>query len=170
MPWQDVLAVVNARLPGSRRWTLQRLVRAAKAYVAEGLLPEAVLERAPGRRKDDRLPVLVAAMRAARPDVTLQRCATCLRRCASQRPADVRRGIRRLSRRSSNEPNDWGFRLRGSPQPLLAAAINSARAALRADDCEGKAIRAGARRRDQHRAQPANRLSSADGPTGERRT
>ena len=72
MPWQDVLAVVNSRLPESRRWTLQRLVRAAKAYVAEGFLPETVLERASGRRKDDRLPVLVAAMRSARPDVTLQ--------------------------------------------------------------------------------------------------
>ena len=72
MPWQDVLAVVNSRLPDSRRWTLQRLMRAAKAYVAEGFLPETVMERAAGRRKDDRLPVLVAAMRAARPDVTLQ--------------------------------------------------------------------------------------------------
>ena len=72
MPWQDVLAVVNSRLPDSRRWTQQRLVRAARAYVAEGLLPETVLERASGRQKDDRLPVLVAAMRAARPDVTLQ--------------------------------------------------------------------------------------------------
>ena len=72
MPWQDVLAVVNSRLPDSRRSTLQRLVRAARAYVAEGLLPESVLERAAMRRKDDRLPTLVAAMRAARPDVTLQ--------------------------------------------------------------------------------------------------
>ncbi len=69
MPWQDVLAIVNSRLPETRRWTLQRLMRAAKAYVAEGFLPETVLERASGRRKDDRLPVLVAAMRAARPDV-----------------------------------------------------------------------------------------------------
>jgi DNA invertase Pin-like site-specific DNA recombinase len=72
MPWQDVLSVVNSRLPESRRWTLQRLMRASKAYVAEGFLPETVIERASGRRKDDRLPVLVAAMRAARPDVTLQ--------------------------------------------------------------------------------------------------
>ena len=72
MPWQDVLAVVNSRLPDSRHWTLQRLVRAAKAYVAEGLLPKDVLERAAARRKDDRLPTLVIAMRAVRPDVTLQ--------------------------------------------------------------------------------------------------
>ena len=72
MPWQDVLSVVNSRLPESRRRTLQRLVRAAKAYVAEGFLRETVLERPSGRRKDDRLPELVAAMRAARPDVTLQ--------------------------------------------------------------------------------------------------
>ena len=72
MPWQDVQEVVNSRLPDSRRWTLQRLVRAARAYAAEGLLPEAVLERAAARRKDDRLPTLVVAMRASRPDVTLQ--------------------------------------------------------------------------------------------------
>ncbi len=72
MPWQDVLSVVNSRLPESRRWTLQRLMRAAKAYVSEGFLPETVMDRASGRRKDDRLPVLVAAMRAARPGVTLQ--------------------------------------------------------------------------------------------------
>ena len=70
-PWQDVLAVVNSRLPDSRRWTLQRLVRATRAFVAEGQLPEAVLERATMRRKDDRLPTLVAAMQASRPDVTL---------------------------------------------------------------------------------------------------
>ena len=72
MPWQDVLAVVNSRLPDSRRWTLQRLVCAARACVAEGLLLEVVLERATARRKDDRLPTLVAAMRASRPDVTLR--------------------------------------------------------------------------------------------------
>ena len=69
--WQDVLAVVNSRLPVAAL-DLQRLVRASRAYVAEGLLPEAVLERAAARRKDDRLPTLVAAMRAARPEVTLQ--------------------------------------------------------------------------------------------------
>ena len=64
--------MVNSRLPDSRRWTLQHLVRAAKAYVAGGLLSETVLELSSRRRKDDRLPTLIAAMRAARPDVTLQ--------------------------------------------------------------------------------------------------
>ena len=80
MPWQDVLSVVNSRLPESRRWKLQRLVRAAKAYVAEGFLPETVLERAAGQRKDDRLPVLDAAMRSARSDVTLQEMCVVLER------------------------------------------------------------------------------------------
>ncbi len=39
MPWQDVLAVMNSRLPDSRCRTLQRLVRATRAYVTEELLP-----------------------------------------------------------------------------------------------------------------------------------
>ena len=106
MPWQDVLAVVNSRLPESRRWTLQRLVRAAKAYVAEGFLPETVLERASGRRKDDRLPALVAAMRAARPDVTLQEMCDMLeamreptpRGRASWHPSSVRSLLDRAKR------------------------------------------------------------------------
>ncbi|MBW7861516.1 MAG: recombinase family protein [Rhodocyclaceae bacterium] len=72
MAWEDVLRIVNAPLPESRRWTHGRLLRAVNAYVREGFLPEAVLGRAGRREQDDRLPALVAAIRGADPDITLQ--------------------------------------------------------------------------------------------------
>ena len=56
-----------------------------------------------GRRDDGRATVclywLPRCVRHVRTSPS-RRCATCLRRCASQRPVDVRRGIRPLSRRS----------------------------------------------------------------------
>lgn len=70
--WEDVLRVVNAPLPAERRWSQARLVRAVRAYVAEGLLPAEVLGRAPRRDGADRLPALVAAIRGADPQITLQ--------------------------------------------------------------------------------------------------
>lgn len=72
MPWEDVLRVINAPLPEARRWTQGRLMRAVKAYVRDGFLPEAVLGRARRTETDDRLPALVAAIRGADPDITLQ--------------------------------------------------------------------------------------------------
>ena len=70
--WEDVLRVVNAPLPSERRWSQARLLRAVRAYVAEGLLPADVLGRAARRPEDDRLPALVAAIRGADPGITLQ--------------------------------------------------------------------------------------------------
>lgn len=72
MAWEDVLRIVNAPLPEARRWTQPRLVRAVRAYVANGFLPASVLDRAPRAQSDDRLPALVAAIRGADPDITLQ--------------------------------------------------------------------------------------------------
>jgi DNA invertase Pin-like site-specific DNA recombinase len=73
MPWEDVLRIVNAGLPpGRSRWTQARLIRAVRRYVAEGFLPDSVLGRAPRAETDDRLPALVAAIRGADPDITLQ--------------------------------------------------------------------------------------------------
>jgi len=72
MAWEDVLRLVNAPLPAGRRWTQSRLLRAVKAYVANGFLPPTVLGRAPRSDTDDRLPALVAAIRGADPDITLQ--------------------------------------------------------------------------------------------------
>ncbi len=72
MPWEDVLRIVNAPLPPDRRWSQGRLLRAVKAYVHDGFLPAAVLGRARRRDTDDRLPAIVAAIRGADPEITLQ--------------------------------------------------------------------------------------------------
>lgn len=72
MAWEDVLRIVNAPLPEARRWTQSRLLRAVKAYVRDGFLSEAVLGRAGRRETDDRLPAIVAAIKGADPDITLQ--------------------------------------------------------------------------------------------------
>lgn len=76
LPWQDVVRAINARLPdGTRKWTQARLIRAARRYVRDGLLPAEVLDRAPRRPGDDRLLVLVAGLRRAGPDLTLAQIA-----------------------------------------------------------------------------------------------
>jgi len=59
-------------LPADRRWTQARLLRAVKAYVRDRFLPETVLDRAARRDTDDRLPAIVAAIKGADPDITLQ--------------------------------------------------------------------------------------------------
>jgi DNA invertase Pin-like site-specific DNA recombinase len=73
MAWEDVLSVVNSGLPrDARPWTEPRLIRAANNFVREGLLPAAILGRAMQTEKDDRLPAIVAAIKGADPNVTLQ--------------------------------------------------------------------------------------------------
>lgn len=72
MPWEDVLRLVNAPLPPDRRWTQPRLIRAVRAYVRDGFMPKTVLGRAARQEADDRLPAIIAAMKSADPDITLQ--------------------------------------------------------------------------------------------------
>ena len=72
MPWEDVLRIINAPLPQSRQWTQARLLRAVRAYVRDGFLAQTVLDRARRSDADDRLPALVAAIKGADPDITLQ--------------------------------------------------------------------------------------------------
>ena len=72
MAWEDVLRIINAPLPEARRWTQGRLLRAVKAYVRDGFLPEPVLGRAGRREANDRLPAIIAAIKGADPDITLQ--------------------------------------------------------------------------------------------------
>lgn len=71
-PWEDVVRVINAQLPSERRWTQARLLRAVKAYVRDGFLPDTVLGRARRTEAEDRLPAIIAAMKGADPDITLQ--------------------------------------------------------------------------------------------------
>ena len=64
----------RTRLLGTRTgqpWTVERLKRAARRYVRDGLLPATVLDRAPRRTADDRLLAIIAGMRHADPDLTL---------------------------------------------------------------------------------------------------
>ena len=72
MAWEDVVRLINAPLPRDRHWTQARLLRATRAYVRDGFLPPDVLKRAERRHRDDRLPVIVAAIKGADPDITLQ--------------------------------------------------------------------------------------------------
>lgn len=73
LPWEDVVRLVNAELPPGRPpWTKERLIRAAKAYARDGLIEKAVLDRAPRRDGDDRLLALVAGIKGAAPDITLE--------------------------------------------------------------------------------------------------
>lgn len=73
MPWQDVVRVINAQLhPLAPKWTQARLVRAVKTYVENGFLPDTILERSQRAPQDDRLPAIVAALKGADPEMTLQ--------------------------------------------------------------------------------------------------
>lgn len=73
LPWEDVLRIVNSGLPSEAEpWSLPRLIRAAKTFVREGLLPDTILSRATASDKDDRLPAIVAGIKGADPKMTLQ--------------------------------------------------------------------------------------------------
>lgn len=76
MTWEDVTRIVNARLPAGRApWTKDRLVRAARRYVREGLLEAEVMGRAAPKPGDDRLMAIVAAIAGSGDDITLREIA-----------------------------------------------------------------------------------------------
>ena len=69
--WTKIADVINANDPCSGRWTTARLQRAARAYVAYGLLSHAIFDQPKARGIDDRLPKLVLSMRRENPGITL---------------------------------------------------------------------------------------------------
>ena len=69
MAWDDLTRLLGSRT--GQPWTVERLKRAARRYVRDGLLPTTVLDRAPRRTADDRLLAIIAGMRHADPDLTL---------------------------------------------------------------------------------------------------
>ena len=76
-PWGDVVRVLN-RASGQnhhRPWTVERLRRTVQRLAAEGIVDDILLTRAPPQRGDDRLIRLVAGIKAAAPDATLQHIA-----------------------------------------------------------------------------------------------
>ena len=84
--WEDVLRIVNGPLPRERQWSQSRLLRAVNAYVRDGFLPETVLARAGRRETDDRLPAIVAAIKGADHDITLQAICTRLEAMRERTP------------------------------------------------------------------------------------
>ena len=72
-PWGDVVRVLNRG--SSARWTVERLRRTVRRLVTEGMVDATLLQRAGPRAGDDRLVRLVASIKAAAPDRTLQQIA-----------------------------------------------------------------------------------------------
>jgi len=82
--WGDVVRVLN-RGQGDH-WTVERLRRTVHRLVTEGIVEASLLERSPPQRGDDRLTRLVAGIKAAAPDRTLQQIAAQLEAMQERTP------------------------------------------------------------------------------------
>ena len=83
-PWGDVVRVLNrGRAAG---WTVERLRRTVRRLVSEGIVEASLLDRAPAAAGDDRLVRLVAGIKAAAPDRTLQQIAAQLEAMRERTP------------------------------------------------------------------------------------
>ncbi len=107
MAWEDVLRIINGPLPNGHHWTQSRLLRTVKAYVRDGFLPDEVLGRAGRRETDDRLPAIVAAIKGADPDITLQAICDRLESMCERTP----RGRTNWQRSSVRMLLEWAERL-----------------------------------------------------------
>jgi DNA invertase Pin-like site-specific DNA recombinase len=76
-PWGDVVRVLNRGLGqgDAARWTVERLRRTVRRLVDEGIVEASLLGRAQPQQSDGRLVRLVAGIKAAAPDRTLQEIA-----------------------------------------------------------------------------------------------
>jgi DNA invertase Pin-like site-specific DNA recombinase len=76
-PWGDVVRVLNRGFGQGEavRWTVERLRRTVRRLVDEGIVEASLLGRAQPQQGDDRLVRLVAGIKAAAPDRTLQQIA-----------------------------------------------------------------------------------------------
>jgi DNA invertase Pin-like site-specific DNA recombinase len=83
-PWGDVVRVLNRG--HATQWTVERLRRTVRRLVTEGILEASLLDRAPPRRSGDRLVRLVAGIKTAAPDRTLQQIATQLEAMRERTP------------------------------------------------------------------------------------
>ncbi len=85
-PWGDVVRVLN-RAPGNAApWTVERLRRSVRRLADEGIVERHLLDRAPPQRGDDRLIRLVANIKAAAPERTLQQIAAQLETMRERTP------------------------------------------------------------------------------------
>jgi DNA invertase Pin-like site-specific DNA recombinase len=83
-PWGDVVRVLN-RGQGSD-WTVERLRRTVRRLATEGIVEVSLLDRARPQPSDDRLVRLVAGIKAAAPDRTLQQIAAQLEAMRERTP------------------------------------------------------------------------------------
>ena len=83
-PWGDVVRVLNRGNDGS--WTVERLRRTVRQLASEGIIEATLLDRARRRPGDDRLIRLVAGIKAAAPDRTLQQIAAQLEAMRERTP------------------------------------------------------------------------------------
>jgi DNA invertase Pin-like site-specific DNA recombinase len=83
-PWGDVVRVLNRG--GTTTWTVERLRRTVRRLAAEGIIESSLLDRALPQHSDDRLIRLVAGIKAAAPDRTLQQIAAQLETMRERTP------------------------------------------------------------------------------------
>jgi DNA invertase Pin-like site-specific DNA recombinase len=72
-PWGDVVRVLNR--DSGAMWTVERLRRTVRRLATEGMIEATLLERASPQTSNDRLVRLVAGIKAAAPNRTLQQIA-----------------------------------------------------------------------------------------------
>jgi DNA invertase Pin-like site-specific DNA recombinase len=83
-PWGDVVRVLN-RGPATT-WTVERLRRTVQRLANEGIVEASLLDRAKPQHSDDRLVRLIAGIKAAAPDRTLQQIAAQLETMRERTP------------------------------------------------------------------------------------
>lgn len=81
--WDDIAHVLKQR---GLNWTPERLRRAVKWMVAEGMADEALLRKSPPRLPEDRLMTLVAGIHSSNPGLTLREIAGQLERLHERTP------------------------------------------------------------------------------------
>lgn len=81
--WDDIARVLKQR---GLDWTPERLRRAVRWMVSEGMADAALLRKSPPRLPEDRLMTLVAGIHASNPDLTLREIASQLERLHERTP------------------------------------------------------------------------------------
>jgi len=83
-PWGDVVRVLNRGQAAT--WTVERLRRTVRRLADEGILEVSLVDRAQPQQSDDRLVRLVAGIKGAAPDRTLQQIAAQLETMRERTP------------------------------------------------------------------------------------
>jgi DNA invertase Pin-like site-specific DNA recombinase len=84
-PWGDVVRVLNHGQAAT--WTVERLRRTVRRLASEGIIEASLLDCARPQQSDDRLVRLIAGIKAAAPDRTLQQIAAQLEAMRERTPS-----------------------------------------------------------------------------------